>query len=175
MATKQEIREALETADNAQPYAEFSGIKIMSYEDCVAMTKADAITGDDIDVSERIMDENTGLPARSRTRYAAVNPDKMFDNRVRYVERDNEKVMQVVVDKRAIHEQHTGMVYQKRIVCYEIKRNSKKELEFVRTNDIEDKEFVAEFTTRLDNASMLEILPLIDGESNEISKEKIGI
>lgn len=175
MATKQEIREALEMADNAKPYAEFSGIKIMSYEDCVAMTKADAITGDDVDASERIMDENTGLPARSRTRYAAVNPDKMFNNRIRYIERDDEKIMQVVIDKRAINEQHTGMVYQKRIVCYEIKRNSKKELEFVRVSDIEDREFIADFTTRLDNASMVEILPLIDGESKEISKETIGI
>ena len=176
MATRKEITEALDRADNATPIAEFSGIKIMSFEDCVAMTKADAITGDDVDVSDRIMNDNTGLPARSKTRYAAVNPDKMLANRVRYIENEEgKKVMQVVVDKRAILEQQRGTVYAKRLVCYEIMRDKNKNLAFNRVTDIEDKEFVSEFITSLDNRSMLEILPLIDGVSNEITREAIGI
>lgn len=174
MANK--IIEQLIQADEITPIAEFNGIKIASFEDCVLLTQQDILRSElegAEDIGSREINAN-GLPARSRTKFAAVNPEKMFANRVRYIEEDDTKKMQVVIDYRAIHEQETGKVYLKRIPAYQMVRKGKK-LSVEKLITVEDSEFISEFTNILNVNAMLEVLPVIDSEGIDTSVGEIGI
>ncbi len=173
---KKQIMETLKRADEIKPLADFNGIKICSFEDCVALIHADAITGDDkLDISGRVMNDRD-LPARSKTKYAAVNPEKMFANRARYItDADGKQKMQIVIDYRAISEQGTGKVYLKNVPCYEISRNSKKELVVDKVTTVEDTVFLSEFKEILNLDSMLEVLPVIDVHGEDKTAGEIRI
>lgn len=173
---KKQIMETLKQADEVKPIAEFNGIKICTFEDCVLLTHADAITGDDeLGLAERVMNEN-GLPARSRTKYAAVNPAKMFANRARYIENeDGKKVMQIVIDYRAISEQATGKVYLKNIPVYEIARNKDKQLVVEKLTTVEDTVFLSDFKEILNMDSMIEVLTVIDAHGEDKTAGEIQI
>lgn len=169
--------ETLIKADEVTPIAEFHGIQIASYEDCILLTEADIINHelekDDTAIADRVMNPN-GLPARSRTKYAAVNPERMFSNRVRYIMEDGTKKMQIVTDYRAIHEQETGKVYLKRVPCYQLSRQGKK-LVVDKMLTVDDTEFIADFADILNLEAMLEVLPAIESAGSDMTAGAIGI
>lgn len=175
MATK--VIEQLIEAEDVKPIAEFNGIKVVTFEDGVKLTQKDILeaelAGDDTDIGAREINSN-GLPARSKTKYAAVNTEKMFANRIRYIEEDGTKKMQIVLDYRAISEQETGKIYLKRIPAYQIVRKGKK-LSVDKMITVDDSEFIAEFNNALNLNSMLEVLPIIDIEGADMNVEEIGI
>lgn len=172
---KKQVMETLKRADEIKPLAEFNGIKIGTFEDCVTLTHADAITGDDeLGIAGRVMNEN-GMPARSKTKYAAVNPSKMFANRARYItDEDGKEKMQVVVDYRAISEQETGKVYLKSVPMYQIARKGK-DLVVEKVSSIEDTVFMSEFTEILNQDAMLEVLTVIDAHGEDKTAGAIRI
>lgn len=172
---KNKIAETLRKADETTPIAEFHGIKIYNYDDCIIMSEADIIDSElgGEDIADRIMNDN-GLPARSRTKYAAVNPERMFANRCRYIEEDGTKKVQVVTDYRAIREQETGSVYLKLIPCYQLIRKGKK-LVVDKMLTIEDTEFISQFTHILNLNAMLEVLPAIDAMGADMTAGELGI
>lgn len=174
---KNKTIETLTKAESIKPIADFHGIKICTHDDYGVLTEADIIdaelNGED-DIAGRVMGDN-GLPARSKTKHAAVNPDRMFRNRVRYIEEDGVKKMQVVIDYRAIMEQETGKVYLKRIPCYQIVRNKDKELVVEKVTTVDDTDFIENFTDRLSVKSMLKVLPCIDDAGSEETDGEIEI
>ena len=166
---KENIKKIIADAENVKPIADFNGIKITTFEDGATLRKADAID-DEPDISGRLMNAD-GTVARSNTKYASINPKKMFANRYRYVIKDKgtekeRKVLQVVTDKRAISEQNTGNIYVKRVPVYEIERDSKtKELVVTGITNVLDTEFMSEFNESLSIQVMIDV---------EIAKELYG-
>ena len=172
MAKKDDMRKILDDADKVQPIATYGGVKITTFEDGATIRKAEAILDDDI-VDKRLYNPD-GTVARSGMRYASVNVDKMFANRCRYVKKGEQKILQIVLDYRAISEQATGNVYLKNIPVYELVRNGKK-LEVLSVSQVEDKEFLSEFKEALNMDAMLEVMPVIDAHGSQTTKGELAI
>lgn len=172
---KENIKKIIADAEAVEPIAEFNGIKITDFKDGATLRKADAIDDDEPNIANRLMNSD-GTVARSNIRYASVNPKKMFDNRYRYIERDEKKILQIVTDKRAISEQKTGSIYLKNVPVYEIERNTKtKQLEVTAVTNVLDTEFVSEFRNVLAMKSMPEVLAAIDRNGAEMTADELGI
>jgi len=170
---RKDLKKIITDAENVEPIADFYGIKITTYEDGAKLRKADAIDDEEPSISNRLMNPD-GTVARSAIKYASVNPKKMFDNRVRRIERDGAQILQIVVDKRAIREQNTGSIYLKTIPVYEIARKGK-ELTVCGITNVVDTEFMSEFSGKINQEGMCKILPLIDNYGVDLTSEELGI
>lgn len=164
------VLETLKRADAVQPIAEKDGMKIVSFEDAVLLSQAEIIENAP-DVGIRHLNPD-GTLARSKVTVAAVNEDAMYDNRFRRM--GQKKMIQIVVDKRAIRDQKTGKIYTARVPAYQIVRENGR-LKVDRIITVSDDEFVGEFVERAGKKDMVEILPLIDRAETDISVTSIGI
>ena len=76
---------------------------------------------------------------------------------------------------RCIKEQSSGRVFLKTIPAYVIARDSDGKLYLEKQTVISDTEFISEFTNKLDNKSMAEVLPLITTSGSDISADTMPI
>lgn len=164
-----EITELYEKADEIQPLAEKDGQVYCSFEDASVLNSLHAYENDGHASGMQLRNPD-GSIASTGKRVHAINPDYFFENRVM----KKGKKLHVVsghepTGYRCIKEQKSGNVFAKVIPCYIIARNSDGELYVEALSNIDDKTFIAEFTNRLDNNLMAEILPLITAYGNSMT------
>lgn len=171
MSSKLEI---LQAAENVKPVAEVNGIEYVSFEDFE--TKRAAAIIDDEPSFGKVKFNEDGSVGQSRVDFAAVNIDRMYQNRMRYLEDESGKpiAMQIVIDPQAIQTQTSGSVYASRITAYEITREGKN-LVLKAVTTVSDDEFVREFKKTLAVRDMETVMPLIQNAGSDISTENIAI
>ena len=167
------MSEILTERERIEPIADRNGTKIVTYDEYTSLAMAEA-TEPTMDLGDRVMNAD-GSVAKTRKRFAATNPDNLFINRFRLIHTDDGDKMEIVVDSQAITEQDRGRIYVQRVPSYIIARNAKGKLFVEKSTTVQDTEFVSEFTRKLNNDAMREILPLIASEGRNISTENITI
>ena len=153
------ILDSLKRAEEIEPLYEQNGVKVVSFEDQRAAAQAEITEG--VDLGNRTVNPD-GTIARSRTKYAAINPDYLYMNRYKKI---GTKLV-LVTDYRAIKEQSRGRVYLRQIPAYVISRNpDTKELVLDKVITVSDTEFIGEYTRQLSPAAMKQIIPLLQSET----------
>lgn len=173
MRKAKSMGEILEQRDKITPIADVNGMKLVTYDEIASISMAEQMEST-IDMGDRTVNPD-GTIARSRVKFAAINPENLYINRFRVIHTDEGDKMEVVVDYRAIREQDKGQIYVQRVPSYIIARNSKGKLFVEKMTSVKDTEFVSDFTRKLNIESMKEILPLIAREGKDISTESISI
>lgn len=164
----------LKAAEEVKPITIENGVPYVSFEDAEILKEAAKIENKP-DIGQ-VKFNADGSVARSRTDFAVVNVEMLYQNRFRYIEDENGKpiAMQVVTDPLAIDNQVSGRVYASRITAYEIVRDGK-ELALKKITTVSDDEFIEEFKKTLTVRDMEKIVPLIQGAGSDISRENIAI
>lgn len=154
-----EMAELYKRAEEVKPLAEKDGQKFVNFEDASILNSINA------------QEPKTGLQTRNRDgslastgkTVHAINPDYFYANRYKVKGKKLIIVSGHTTDGyRCIAEQASGRVFLKTIPAYVIARDEKtKELFLEKQIVISDTEFVSDFTSKLDNKSMAEILPLL--------------
>lgn len=172
------MTEVLVESEKVEPLAEVNGMKVVSFEEAQTLNQAELMKkelGQGGETGDRTFNPD-GSVARSKTKVAAVNYDSVFSNRYRLVKKRGESdCLEVVVDYRAIKEQERGQIYVQRIQAYVIKRDEDKNLVLDHITTVSDRDFISEFTHKLNADAMKEILPLITEGGKEISTDEILI
>lgn len=153
-----ELAELYDRVKEVKPLAEKDGQVFVDFDDAAALNSYNA------------QEPKTGLQTRNPDgslastgkSVHAVNPNYFFANRYKV----KGKKMYVVSGHtpdgyRCIKEQASGRVFLKSIPAYVIARDSDGKLFLEKQTIVSDSEFVSEFTNKLDNKSMAEVLPLI--------------
>lgn len=162
-----EMQRLLDGAKDAKPVAEFDGLKAYTFEDYVNVTSVEQMNNTELGLTKFNPD---GSPAKTPTKYVAVNVENFFINRYRQVK----KTIQVVIDYWCITEQVNGKIPLKQIPCYVISRNEDGKLQLDKIITVSDEEFLSSFKNSLDRESMEQILPLLK-EAPAITKDKLAI
>ena len=161
-----DIKGILERAETAKPIAERNGRKLMSYDDYRSVATASNINNTDLGGLELNPD---GSLARTKGDMAAVNLDDFYNNRYKKVKNK----YYVVIDKRAIDDVSMGRAcpYQQ-VQAYLI---GEKDGAVVAEKPvmISDKDFIADFTHKLDHASMAIVLDAISKLGVEAGTDKL--
>lgn len=170
--------DVLKEAEEIKPLAEVNGIKVVSFDEAQTLNQSNLMRkemGEETETGDRTFNPD-GTIARSKTTVAAVNYDSMFANRYRMVKRRGDSnALEIVVDYRAIKEQERGRIYVQRIQSFIITRNKDGELELEQITTVSDRDFISEFTHKLNAKAMAEIYPLITRSGGEISTDDILI
>lgn len=153
-----ELAELYDRVKEVKPLAEKDGQVFVDFDDAAALNSYNA------------QEPKTGLQTRNPDgslastgkSVHAVNPNYFFANRYKV----KGKKMYVVSGHtpdgyRCIKEQASGRVFLKSIPAYVIARDADGKLFLEKQTIVSDSEFVSEFTNKLDNKSMAEVLPLI--------------
>ena len=162
MSKISEMAELYKRAEEVKPLAEKDGQKWVDFEGASILNSLNA------------QEPKTGLQTRNRDgslastgkTVHAINPDYFYANRYKV----KGKKMYIVSGHtpdgyRCIKEQASGRVYLKMIPAYVIARDADGNLVLEKQTMISDTEFISDFTNKLDNKSMAEVLPLIvDGK-----------
>lgn len=158
MSKRDRMKSLYEAVDKVKPLAEKDGEVWVNFNDAAVLNSYNA-------------DEpNTGMQTRNKDgslastgkRVHAVNPDYFFMNRYKVKGKKLIIVSGHTTDGyRCIKEQASGRVFLKNIPAYIIVRDSDGNLALEKQTVISDTEFISDFTNKLDNKSMAEILPLI--------------
>ena len=158
MGRKERIKELYEKVDNVRPLAEKDGQKWVTFEDAAILNSYEA---DEPKTGMQTRNPDGTLASTGKTVHA-VNPDYFFMNRYKVKGKKMIIVSGHTTDGyRCIKEQSSGRVFLKNIPAYVIVRDSDGKLVLEKQTVISDTEFISEFTNKLDNKSMAEILPLI--------------
>lgn len=159
MGSKKERMKALfEAVDNVKPLAEKDGEVWVDFHDAAILNSYEA---DEPNTGMQTRNKDGSL-ARTGKRVHAVNPDYFFMNRYKVKGKKMIIVSGHTTDGyRCIKEQASGRCFIKMIPAYVIARDSDGKLFLEKQTTVSDTEFISEFTNRLDNKSMAEILPLI--------------
>ncbi len=158
-----DINEILQKASDVEPIAERDGRQIMSFEDQMALATKENMES----MTNQAMGKKTGdlggikwnpdgSLARTKGNTAAVNVDRYYDNRFRKIKNK----YYVVIDKRAIAGLRDNKVPYPHIEAYIIGEEDGKVV-CEKKVTISDKDFVADYTHRLDHASMKMVLNAI--------------
>lgn len=156
-----EIAELYEKADAIQPLAEKDGQVYCSFEDASVLNSLYAYENDGHSTGMQLRNADGSLASTGK-RVHAINPDYFFANRVLkkgkklYVVSGHEPT-----GYRCIKEQSSGQIFVKVVPVYIIARNADGELYVESLSNTDDRTFISEYTNRLDNALMAQILPLI--------------
>lgn len=158
MSRKERMKELYEKVDNIRPLAEKDGQKFVTFEDASVLNSFNA---QEPKTGMQTRNKDGSLASTGKTVHA-VNPEYFFANRYKVKGKKMILVSGHTTDGyRCIKEQASGRVYLKTIPAYVIARDSDGKLFLEKQTVISDTEFISEFTNKLDNKSMAEILPLI--------------
>jgi len=172
MGKAERMKELYDKYDKVKPLAEKDGEIIATFEDAAVLNSFNA-QEPKIGAQTRNPD---GTLARTGKRVHAVNPDYFYANRYKVKGKKLHIVSGHTVEGyRCIKEQSTGHVFLKNIPVYVIARDAEGNLVLDKTTTISDTEFISEFTNRLDNQSMAEIMPLIASSGSEITADSMPI
>ena len=171
-----EIAELYDKVKEVKPLAEKDGEKFVNFEDAAVLNSYNA------------QEPNTGMQTRNRDgslastgkTVHAVNPDYFFANRYKVKgAKGNQKLIVVSGHTpdgyRCIKEQASGRLFIKNVPAYIIYRDADGKLALEKQTMISDTEFISEFTNKLDNKSMAEILPLITAVGGEVNTDTMPI
>lgn len=154
-----EMAELYARAEKIQPLAEKDGQKFVNFEDASVLN---SINAQEPKTGLQTRNHDGSLASTGKTVHA-INPDYFYANRYKVKGKKLIIVSGHTTDGyRCIAEQASGRVFLKTIPAYVIARDEKtKELFLEKQIVISDTEFVSDFTSKLDNKSMAEILPLL--------------
>ncbi len=181
MANKDEMLKMLEEEKEIREnriLAEKDGQLFVTFHDASVLNSANAYEGGGTGLQERNED---GSLASTGKRVHAINPDFYFLNRYKLKGNGSSQRVYVVSGHtpegfRLITEQASGRCFMKTIPVYVIKRNSEtKELELEKADTISESEFISDYTKKLSNQAMAEILPLIVDKGIEVSANDMPI
>lgn len=158
-----DIGEILRKAEDVTPIAEKGGRQIMSFDDQMALATKEnmesmtnkAMGKKDGDLGSLKWNPDGSL-ARTRGNTASVNLDSFYNNRFKKIKNK----YYVVVDKLAIAGLRDNKVPYPHIEAYLIGENEGK-IVCEKKVTISDKDFVADYTHKLDHASMKMVLEAI--------------
>ena len=167
-----EMAELYRKAENVKPYAEKDGKKFVNFEDAATLNSINA------------QEPNTGMQTRNADgslastgkMVHAVNPDYFFANRYKVKGKKLIVVSGHTTDGyRCIKEQASGRIFIKNVPAFVIVRDTDGNLALEKQTMVSDTEFISEFTNKLDNKSMAEILPLITSNGSEVTADSMPI
>ena len=169
---KERMKELYEKVDNVKPLAEKDGEVFVTFEDAAVLNSYNA---DEPNTGMQTRNPDGSL-ARTGKKVHAVNPDYFFMNRYKVKGKKMYLVSGHTTDGyRCIKEQSSGRVFLKSIPAYVIGRDSDGNLVLEKQIVVSDSEFISEFTNKLDNKSMAEILPLITTNGSEMTADSMPI
>ena len=172
MGRRERMKELYQKVDEIRPFAEKDGEVWVSFEDAATLNSYNA---DEPNTGMQTRNADGTLASTGKTVHA-VNPDYFFANRYKVKGKKMILVSGHTSDGyRCIKEQSSGRVFLKTIPAYIIARDSDGKLYLEKQTVISDTEFISEFTNKLDNKSMAEILPLITVVSGDISADTMPI
>ena len=172
MGKRERMKELYQAVDNVKPFAERDGEVWVSFADAAVLNSYNA---DEPNTGMQTRNADGTLASTGKTVHA-VNPDYFFMNRYKVKGKKMIVVSGHTTDGyRCIKEQSSGRVFLKTIPAYVIARDSDGKLYLEKQTVISDTEFISEFTNKLDNKSMAEILPLITVVSGDISADTMPI
>lgn len=169
---KKDLKRLYEAVDKVKPLAEKDGEKFVNFEDAAVLNSYNA------------QEPKTGMQTRNRDgslastgkTVHAVNPDYFFANRYKVKGKKLIVVSGHTTDGyRCIKEQASGRLFIKNVPAYIIYRDADGKLALEKQTMISDTEFISDFTNKLDNKSMAEILPLITAVGNEVNTDTMPI
>lgn len=172
--TKQErMKDLYERVDKVRPLAEKDGQVFVTFDDAATLNSFNA---QEPKTGLQTRNPDGSLASTGKTVHA-LNPDYFFANRFKVKGKKMILVSGYTTDGyRCIKEQESGNVFLKIIPAYVIARDpDTKELEVEKMTMISDTEFVSDFTNKLDNKTMAEILPLITASGNDIATSEMPI
>ena len=160
---KERMRELYQKVDQVKPLAEKDGEVWVTFDDAATLNSYNA---DEPNTGMQTRNRDGSLASTGKTVHA-VNPDYFFMNRYKVKGKKLIIVSGHTTDGyRCIKEQSSGRVFLKTIPAYVIARDSDGKLFLEKQIVISDTEFISEFTNKLDNKSMAEILPLITASAD---------
>lgn len=172
MGKKERMRELYQAVDNVRPLAEKDGEVWVDFHDASILNSYNA---DEPNTGMQTRNPDGTLASTGKTVHA-VNPDYFFMNRYKVKGKKMIIVSGHTSDGyRCIKEQSSGRVFLKTIPAFVIARDADGKLYLEKQTVISDTEFVSEFTNKLDNKSMAEILPLITSNGSEMSADSMPI
>lgn len=168
-----EMADLYKKAENIRPLAEKDGQKWVDFEDAATLN---SINAQEPKTGMQTRNNDGSLASTGKTVHA-VNPEYFFANRYMLKSKKVYLVSGHTTDGyRCIKEQASGRVFLKTIPAYIISRDEKThELVLEGQTVISDVEFISKFTSKLDNKSMAEILPLITAVGNEVNTDTMPI
>lgn len=167
-----EMADLYKKAENIRPLAEKDGQKWVDFEDAATLN---SINAQEPKTGMQTRNNDGSLASTGKTVHA-VNPEYFFANRYMLKSKKVYLVSGHTTDGyRCIKEQASGRVFLKTIPAYIISRDEKThELVLEGQTVISDVEFISKFTSKLDNKSMAEILPLLT-EGRDITADTMPI
>lgn len=172
MGKKERMKELYEKVDKVRPLAEKDGQVWVTFEDAAILNSYNA---DEPRTGMQTRNPDGTLASTGKMVHA-VNPDYFFSNRYKVKGKKMYIVSGHTADGyRCIKEQASGRVFIKTIPVYVISRDAEGELVLEKVTTVSDTEFIADFTNKLDNKSMAEILPLLTEGGVEITANPMPI
>lgn len=172
MGRRERMKELYQKVDEIRPFAEKDGEVWVSFEDAATLNSYNA---DEPNTGMQTRNADGTLASTGKTVHA-VNPDYFFANRYKVKGKKMILVSGHTSDGyRCIKEQSSGRVFLKTIPAYVIARDAEGKLFLEKQTVISDTEFISEFTNKLDNKSMAEVLPLITVVSGDMSADTMPI
>lgn len=173
---KKELKELYDKVDKVKPLAEKDGAVLVTFEDAATLNSYNA---DEPNTGMQTRNADGSLASTGKTVHA-VNPDYFFANRYKVKgAKGNQKLIVVSGHTpdgyRCIKEQASGRLFIKNVPAYIIYRDADGKLALEKQTMISDTEFISDFTNKLDNKSMAEILPLITAVGNEVNTDTMPI
>ena len=172
-----EMAELYRKADAIEPLAEKNGHIYTDFESAAILNSVNA---QEPKTGLQTKNPDGTLASTGKTVHA-VNPDYFFANRYKVKGAKGSQKLVVVSGHtadgyRCIKEQESGRIFLKMIPAYVIARDAEtKELFVEKQVMISDSEFVSDFTNKLDNKSMAEILPLITANGSDMTADSMPI
>lgn len=176
MSKIKEMADLYRKAEAVEPYAEKDGQKFVNFEDAATLNSVNA---QEPRTGMQTRNADGSLASTGKTVHA-VNPDYFFANRYKVKgAKGNQKLIVVsghtTDGYRCIKEQASGRLFIKNVPAYIIYRDADGKLALEKQTMISDTEFISDFTNKLDNKSMAEILPLITAVGNEVNTDTMPI
>ncbi len=168
------ILEEILTQTKAVPIAKINGIDVFDFSEGQKMNKLhlaeEKLTGKSDELGEREVSADGMHFSNSKTRVKVINPERYFSNRFRIKKNGQKKVLEMVIDYRAIEDQSTGRIYTNVINTYLIGKEGN-DIKLLGQDKITDKVFCNEFTSALSVKDAVKIYQIIDEQAEQEQQE----
>lgn len=171
------LLDILERAKDIEPIAIRNGVKIYSMDDARAVMQANALEGEE---SLPLITRNPdGSIARSRSNIAIISERDLYDNRCfrkKTPGQGSDEFWIVTTATTSGYRAIRQKMNDEQIYAYIVTRDKDtNELKLKRVTTISASDFKSDFTHKLDEKSMKQILPLIAEQEEGITPEEISI
>lgn len=183
---RKQLKQILDEAEDVKPIARTTeGVEVLTFQDVQKVNRAELVADEPLDLGERKVNPD-GTYARSNTSRVAIDPDTFYENRYKRVveqievptkkEGEEPKLVDkvkyfIVTDYRAIQEQKTGMIYTNNVLAFIVEKEKNK-LVITGQEHISEREFVNDFTGRLQNSEMAKIIGSIESMKEKPNTDK---